>query len=161
MPRIHHGGGWSPFGSPNSAGVTLASTALSTNSRMAASAKPNSGDRISALPMPAAWLQSTPEVPLRPRSSALVMPTPMIDPIRVCELEAGRPKYQVPTFQMIAAINSANTMAKPALLPTCRISSTGNSDTMPKATAPDDNSTPNRLNMPDHTTATWAGSERV
>ena len=46
------------------------------------------------------------------------MPTPMIDPIRVCELEAGRPKYQVPTFQMIAAINSANTIAKPALLPT-------------------------------------------
>ncbi len=30
MPRIHHGGGWSPFGSPNSAGVTCANTALST-----------------------------------------------------------------------------------------------------------------------------------
>ena len=83
----------------------------------------------------------------------------MIDPIRVCELDAGRPKYQVPTFQMIAAINSANTMAKPAPLPTCRINSTGSSDTMPNATAPDDSSTPNKLNMPDHTTAIWAGSE--
>jgi len=53
---------------------------------------------------------------------------------------------------MIAAINSANTMAKPALLPTRRINSTGRSETMPKATAPDDHNTPNKLNMPDHTT---------
>ena len=37
---------------------------------------------------------------------------------------------------MMAAISSANTMAKPALLPTCRISSTGSSETMPNATAP-------------------------
>src|SRR5665213_3452625 len=95
------------------------------NSRPAARTKPNNGDNSNALAIPAACDQSTPEVPSRPRSSALVMPTPMIDPIRVCELEAGRPKYQVPTFQMMAAINSANTMAKPAPLPTCRISSTG------------------------------------
>src|SRR6185437_17064850 len=120
----------------------------------------NSGESRSALPMPIACDQSTPEVPLRPRSSALVMPTPMIDPIKVCELDAGRPKYQVPTFQMIAAINSANTMAKPALLPTCKISSTGSNDTMPNATAPDDSSTPIRLNIPDQTTAMLAGMER-
>ena len=134
---------------------------LTTKSRPAASAKPNKGDSSRAFPILAACDQSTPEVPSRPRSRALVMPTPMMDPIRVCELEAGRPKYQVPTFQMMAAISSANTMAKPAPLPTCRISSTGSSDTMPKATAPVDSSTPNRLNMPDHTTAMWAGMERV
>jgi hypothetical protein len=40
----------------------------------------------------------------------------MIEPINVWELDAGKPKYHVPTFHMIAAINSANTMAKPALL---------------------------------------------
>jgi hypothetical protein len=79
----------------------------------------------------------------------------------VCELEAGKPKYQVPRFQMMAAIKSANTMAKPALEPTCRINSTGSSETMPKATAPLESSTPNRLNMPDQTTAICAGSERV
>ena len=62
---------------------------------------------------------------------------------------------------MMAAINSANTMAKPALEPTCRISSTGSRETMPKATAPVDSSTPIRLNMPDQTTAICAGSERV
>jgi len=29
----------------------------------------------------------------------------MIEPMSVCELEFGRPKYQVPRFQMIAAIS--------------------------------------------------------
>src|ERR1700730_8376263 len=161
MPRIHHGGGWSPLGSANSAGVACCSTILSTNKSSAASAKPNSGDSNRALPILVACDQSTPEVPSRPRNKALVMPTPMIDPISVWELDAGRPKYQVPTFQTIAAISRANTMAKPAPLPTCRINSTGNSDTMPKATAPEDSSTPNRLNMPDHTTAILAGNARV
>jgi len=46
------------------------------------------------------------------------MSTPMIEPISVWELEAGRPKYQVPRFQRMAATSRANTMAKPALLPT-------------------------------------------
>src|SRR5271154_184043 len=161
MLRIHQGGGVSPFGSANSAGVARASTVLRMSIRPAASAKPNKGDSNSALPIPAACDQSTPEVPSRPRSRALAMPTPMIDPIKVCELDAGRPNHQVPTFQMIAAINRANTIAKPALLPTCRISSTGNSDTMPKATAPLDIKTPNRLNIPDQTTAILAGIERV
>src|SRR3984885_12727128 len=120
-----------------------------TNSR-AARPKPNSGDKRRAFPIDVAWVQSTPEVPLRPRSSALAMPTPITDPISVWELEAGRPKDHVPRFQMIAAINSANTIAKPALLPTCRINSTGNSDTMPKATAPDEDRTPRRVETPDH-----------
>ena len=55
----------------------------------------------------------------------VITPTPMIEPIKVCELDAGKPKAQVPRFHRIAAINSANTMANPALLPTCRINSTG------------------------------------
>jgi hypothetical protein len=62
---------------------------------------------------------------------------------------------------MIAAISRANTMAKPALLPTCRINSTGSSEMMPNATAPLENSTPVRLRRPDQTTATLAGSECV
>ena len=37
---------------------------------------------------------------------------------------------------MIAAISSANTIAKPGAEPTCRISSTGSSEMMPNATAP-------------------------
>jgi len=44
------------------------------------------------------------------------MPTPMIEPIRVCELYAGNPNHHVPRFHRMAAVNSANTIAKPALL---------------------------------------------
>src|SRR5262245_39253641 len=69
----------------------------------------------------------------------------MIDPISVCELEAGRPRYQVPRFQMIAAISSANTIANPAELPTCRINYTGRSDIMPNATVPLDSRTPRKI----------------
>ena len=43
---------------------------------------------------------------------------------------------------MIAATSSAKTMANPAPLPTCRISSTGSSEMMPKATAPVETRTP-------------------
>ena len=83
----------------------------------------------------------------------------MIEPISVWELEAGRPKYQVPRFHKIAASSSANTMAKPAPLPTCRINSTGSNDTMPKATAPLETSTPRKLKVPDQTTAKFGGRE--
>ena len=75
----------------------------------------------------------------------------MIEPISVCELEAGSPRYQVPRFQMIAPISSAKTIAKPALDPTWRISSTGSSAMMPKATAPLDARTPRKLKSPDQT----------
>src|ERR1700742_2618923 len=131
-------------------------------SSRAAQVNPTIGEMSSDMPTSEAFAQFTPS----PKTWPLLIiefasPTPMIEPMRVCELDAGRPKYQVPTFQMIAEINSANTMAKPALEPTCRISSTGSSETMPKATAPVESSTPNRLNMPDHTTAMLAGIERV
>src|SRR5215470_3010642 len=75
--------------------------------------------------------------------------------------DGGRPRYQVPRFQMMAAMSNANTIAKPAALPTCRISSTGNSDTIPNATAPDETSTPRKLKNPDHTTAIGTGRECV
>jgi hypothetical protein len=108
-----------------------------------------------------AWAQSTPLVPLRPCISAFAMPTPRMEPIMVCEDDAGRPSHQVPRFQRMAAISSANTIAKPEALPTCRISSTGSSEMMPKATAPLDSSTPRKLKQPDQTTATLAGIELV
>ncbi len=89
------------------------------------------------------------------------MPTPMIEPISVCEDNAGRPSHQVPRFQMMAAKSKANTIAKPAPEPTCMISSTGKSEMMPKATAPEEISTPRKLKKPDHTTANCAGKEWV
>ena len=123
--------------------------------------KPNSGDNSSELPIFVTWPQSTPDVPSCPRIIALATPTPTIEPISVCELEAGRPSDQVPRFQMIAEISSANTIAKPALEPTCMMSSTGSSETMPKATAPVEVSTPSRFHKPDQTTAICGLSEWV
>src|ERR1700679_3272484 len=88
-------------------------------------------------------------------------PTPMMDPMRVCELEDGSPKYHVPKFQMIAAMSSANTIAKPAPLPTCKMSSTGRSETMPNATAPLETRSPRKLKVPDQMTAKLGGNECV
>jgi hypothetical protein len=61
-------------------------------------------------------------------------------------------------FHMIAATSSANTIANPARPPTCKINSTGSSDTIPNATAPVDTSTPMKFHMPDQTTATCGSS---
>src|SRR5215475_11508222 len=130
-------------------------------SSTAAAQKPTTGENNNAWPISVALPQSTPDVPSCPRISALAIPTPIMEPISVWELEAGSPRYQVPRFQIIAAISKANTIAKPAALPTCRISSTGKSETIPNATAPDEISTPKKLNTPDQTTATGAGSEWV
>ena len=86
-------------------------TAFIASSSSAERAKPNSGENSSASPTLVTWSQSTPAVPFWPRMIALATPTPTIDPIRVCELEAGMPIHQVPRFQMIAEMSSANTIA--------------------------------------------------
>src|ERR1700722_16492987 len=156
---IQKGAGSLPFGAWYSS--LLGISFLLMIRRSAAKKKPTMGERTSDLPMLVAWPQSTPLVPDFTDISWLAMPTPMIEPIRVCELEAGNPKYQVPRFQMIAATNNANTIAKPAWLPTCRISSTGSSDTIPNATAPLETSTPIKFHIPDQTTATWGSREWV
>src|SRR5579859_3334504 len=135
---------------------------LATSSKSAARLKPMSGENKSDSPILAAWAQSTPLVPLALAAMSWFMrPTPMIEPIKVCELEEGSPKYQVPRFHKMAAIKSANTMAKPAPLPTCRMSSTGRSDTIPKATAPLETRTPKKLKAPDQMTAKFGGREWV
>ena len=105
--------------------------------------------------------RSTPLVAAPPASNWLARPTPTIEPISVCELDDGRPSHQVPRFQMMAASSKANTMARPADELTCKISSTGSSETMPQATAPLAAMTPRKLKKPDHTTAACAGIEWV
>ena len=118
--------------------------------------KPIIGEVTSANTVSSTLRQFTPSPNAWPAISEFVKPTPTIEPIRVCELEAGRPRYQVPTFQMMADSSSAKTMAKPASVRTWRISSTGSSATMAKATAPDDAMTPRKFHRPDHSTA-WVG----
>src|SRR5271170_1821882 len=158
-PRIHHGGGSSPLGASYSCLSLM--RAFIPNSSNPATKNPTMGESTSDLPMLPACAQSTPLVPLRACINWLAMPTPMIEPIMVCELEAGNPNHHVPRFQIIAATSSANTIANPALLPTCRINSTGSSETIPNATAPLESSTPIKFHIPDHTTATCGSSECV
>src|ERR1700690_2011422 len=97
------------------------------------------------MPSPNSWA---------PESQELARPMPMMAPTRVCELEAGSPRYHVPRFHRMAEISSANTRAKPAPDPTFSTSSTGSNASTPKATAPLEVRTPIRFQQPDHTTAT-------
>jgi hypothetical protein len=77
----------------------------------------------------------------------------MIDPMRVCELDAGEPSHHVPRFQTMAETRSEETIANPAPDPTFKTNSTGSSATTPNATAPEDVSTPMRFQSPDQITA--------
>src|SRR3984885_8242440 len=156
-PRIQNGGGASPLGASKSRG-SLITTLISSNSR-AAKTNPTTGEINNARKTVPTCDQSTPEVPVEPDINWLATPTPMIEPMRVCELEAGSPYHQVLRFQRIAETSSAKTIANPAPDPTLRISSTGRSETTAKATAPEERNTPIRFHIPDHITATCGSSE--
>src|SRR6516165_7625868 len=158
-PRIQNGGGAVPSGASYNRLSLI--TAFMTISKHAAMINPKIGESSSDFPMFAACAQSTPLVPDLAFINWLAMPTPIIEPIRVCELYAGNPNHHVPRFHRMAAVNSANTIAKPALLPTCRISSTGSKETIPNATAPDEVTTPRKFQKPDQTTAIFGSSECV
>src|ERR1700722_12343548 len=149
--RIQNGGGASPTGASYSARFLI--TAFIKVSSRYAQTNPTIGDNSNDFPIFVACAQSTPLVPVFADISWFAMPTPIIEPIKVCELEAGNPSHHVPRFQMMAATSSAKTIAKPALLPTCKINSTGNKEMIPKATSPLDAMTPRKFQKPDHTTA--------
>src|SRR5271170_5691500 len=149
--RIQNGGGASPLGASKSRGSLI--TNLSKSNKTAERTKPTTGEIRSDRKTLPTCDQSTPEVPVEPCINWLATPTPMIDPMRVWELEAGSPYHQVLRFQRIAETSSAKTMANPAPDPTLRMSSTGSSETTAKATAPEESSTPIRFHMPDHITA--------
>src|ERR1700729_742355 len=130
-------------------------SAFISSSKRPAQTKPMIGDTISAASVSWTFPQFTPSPNVcDPNMSEFARPTPTMEPIRVCELDAGRPKYHVPRFQIIAEIRSEKTIAKPADDPTLITSSTGRSATIPNATAPDEASTPVRFQRPDQTTAT-------
>ena len=82
--------------------------------------KPTSGDTSRRLqPIFVAWPQFDARGSRSGRASARSSRRPpMIEPISVCDEEAGRPSHQVPRFQMIAAMSIEKTIAKPAEEPT-------------------------------------------
>src|ERR1700742_5218342 len=117
-------------------------TALASSSSSAARVKPIRGDKTRALTVSATLAQLTPSPKaLSGLNREFISPTPTMELIRVWELEAGKPRYQVPKFQTMAETKSANTIANPAPDPTLITNSTGSNATMPKATAPDEVST--------------------
>ena len=89
-PRIQNGGGSVPSGA--SYNFLSLTTAFKTMNSVAAIANPKTGESSSDLPMLPACAQSTPLVPDRAFINWLAIPTPMIDPIKVCELDAGKPE---------------------------------------------------------------------
>jgi tetratricopeptide (TPR) repeat protein len=70
-----------------------------------------------------------------------------------CELEAGRPRYHVAKFQMIAAPSSESTIARPRPVLMLTSRSTGSRWTMLKATPIPPHITPRKFQRPDQTTA--------
>src|SRR5579885_2132385 len=137
-------------------------SSLLRSSSNAAPPKPTIGEISSVAPTSLALAQLTPSPnSCAPESQELARPTPIMAPISVCELEAGRPRYQVPRFQRMAEISKAKTIAKPAPDPTLSTSSTGSNARTLKATAPVDCNTPIRFQQPDQTTATIGLSEWV
>src|SRR5215831_2823273 len=159
-PRIHQGGDfpWAA-GSYNSRFGIKSLARINSNAEQV---KPTIGDTRRAVNTSWVFAQLTPSPKTWPGDiSELASATPIIEPINVCELEAGRPRYQVPTFQMIADIKSANTIANPAPEPTFRTSSTGRSANTANATPPPEVRTPIRFQHPDQITAMAGRSERV
>ena len=88
------------------------------------------GEMRSDSPTSKALCQLMPEPAGRPSRTALASPTPRIAPMSVWELEAGRPRYQVPKFQRMAETSSEKTMARPRLVLTETSRSTGSRCTM-------------------------------
>src|SRR5579863_4466710 len=152
-PRIHSGGAVS-FSGAMYRSLRLIRTFMVSNSR-AATPNPTIGEISSDMPTSDAFAQFTPSPNSWPAESIeFARPTPMIAPINAWELEAGRPKYHVPRFQMMADKSKAKTMANPAPDPTFNTSSTGNSARTPNATPPPEVKTPIKFQQPDQTTAT-------
>src|SRR5208283_3118010 len=148
--RIQDGGLWS-FGGSYNRGSRIQDR--HKHSIPAARRNPNRGERS----RDSATALTLPKFISRKMDSscnrALAIPTPIIAPISVWELEAGIPLYQVPTFQVMAAIRIAKIIAVPPLDPTLTKRSTGSRCTIANATPTPPRYTPTKLQMPDSSTA--------
>src|ERR1700728_3543612 len=109
--RIQNGGGASPLGASKRRGSLI--TNLSKSNRRPERIKPTTGEIRSDRKTLPTCDQSTPEVPFEPCISWLATPTPMIEPMSVCELDAGSPYHHVLRFHRMAETSSAKTMANP------------------------------------------------
>ena len=95
MARIHPGGDLSASAGARMAG-NFAKAERARSSSTEATPNPKKGETISDMPTSWTLCQLTPEPKTWPGMSELARPTPTMAPMRVCELEAGRPNHQVP-----------------------------------------------------------------
>ena len=128
VPRIHQGGGASFGGGWNSSG--LRTSLFNINSNSPAQTNPTTGETSSDSSTFRTCTQLSPATMPWPDMIALASPTPRIEPIRLCELETGKPMYQVPRFQTMAEMSRAKIIANPRPEPTFSTSSTGSSARM-------------------------------
>ena len=73
--------------------------------------KPNKGENKSAEPILEASPQLTPTFAWFSGNVEKTKPTPKSEPMSVCELEHGMPRYHVPRFQIIAPNKTARIIA--------------------------------------------------
>ena len=120
--------------------------------------KPKRGETSKDIAISAALLQFGPE-PLWIVQNA--NPPPKSEPIKVCELELGIPRYQVPRFHNIADNNIDITKAIFSPMETVNRSLMGINLTIPIATAMPPSIAPRKFQVPDQITANRGGSVLV
>ena len=96
MALIHKGGRLSGSGSLKIALSFI--DFFKRNINAIAAEKPNNGENNRAFPIFIASVQFTPALAVCPGRNEKARPTPRSEPIKVCELLHGMPKYQVNKF---------------------------------------------------------------
>jgi hypothetical protein len=150
--RIGSGGGTSFTGGSSIACVPR-NTRRATSRRSAAARNPKSGEITSESIVSATLPRLIPWPNTCPARMELARPTPRMEPMRVCELDAGMPRYQVPRFQMIAESSKERMVAMPMPEPPATTRSSGRSLMMPIATEMPPMSTPLKLKNAETSTA--------
>jgi hypothetical protein len=110
-----------------------------------------SDSRVSSTLCQGRWIEAS--------ENFMTRETQRIDPISVCELEAGSPIYHVPKFQMIAAMRRERTAQTQKAILELAIFSRGRSFMIPIATPVPQTTTPRKLKNAASRTAFFAESE--
>src|ERR1039457_4619820 len=156
--RIQMGGGFFAAGSLN---ICLFFMSFRNNIiNNMAKPNPNIGDIRSESPTSMTFDQLR-ATDVLPGSNINAIPSPKIEPIRVCELEQGIPIYHVARFQIIAVTIKANTIAMLWERLLSIRTSEGRRLIIPIATAIPPTLTPIKFQNPDQMTATVGLSECV
>jgi hypothetical protein len=96
---------------------------------------PNNGEINNEFPIFIASPQLTPTFSVFQGNNENTIPAPSKEPIKVCELEQGIPKYQVPKFHNMAPTRTAMIMAMASFILRFKTVSRGKMEAILVATA--------------------------